>query len=163
MFRLFKAELEALRDAYHFVIIDCAPGISAVTEASIRLADLVLVPTIPDFLSTYGLKAFCHTLWRDDDAEAQFRPRRRPAVIATRRRPINEHTRFLERIQSEAESPERPFDLFKTVISESAAVAEGLKPASDGVPFTRKWSQPVVTCFGSLTREVMEALRDPRT
>ena len=46
-FRLSKQEFDV-------VIIDCAPGISVLTEVSIRLADLIVIPTIPDFLSTSG-------------------------------------------------------------------------------------------------------------
>ena len=43
--------LRPLRDDYELVFIDCAPGVSLVSDAVIRTSDLVLVPTIPTTLS----------------------------------------------------------------------------------------------------------------
>jgi hypothetical protein len=62
-------------------------------------------------------------------------------------------------MQAEADRPKPPFALFKTIIPEAAAIAEGLKPPANEIPFTRKWGQPIVNCFGGLTQEIMEALR----
>src|SRR5262245_46491384 len=45
LFRVMKEQLKHPGRKFDYILIDCAPGISAVTEASIRLADLVIVPT----------------------------------------------------------------------------------------------------------------------
>ena len=48
--------LRPMRDDYDLVFVDCAPGVSLVSDAVMRASDLVLVPTIPTTLSlrTYG-------------------------------------------------------------------------------------------------------------
>ena len=43
--------LRPLRDDYDLVFVDCAPGVSLVSDAVMRASDLVLVPTIPTTLS----------------------------------------------------------------------------------------------------------------
>ena len=43
--------LRPLRDDYDLVFVDCAPGVSLVSDAVMRACDLVLVPTIPTTLS----------------------------------------------------------------------------------------------------------------
>ena len=48
--------LKPLRGHYDLVFVDCAPGMSLVSDAAMRASDLVLVPMIPTTLSlrTYG-------------------------------------------------------------------------------------------------------------
>ena len=48
--------LRPMRGDYDLVFVDCAPGVSLVSDAVMRASDLVLVPTIPTTLSlrTYG-------------------------------------------------------------------------------------------------------------
>ena len=43
--------LRPMRDDYDLVFVDCAPGVSLVSDAVMRASDLVLVPTIPSTLS----------------------------------------------------------------------------------------------------------------
>ena len=43
--------LRPLREHYDLVFIDCAPGVSLVSDSVMRTSDLVLVPTIPTTLS----------------------------------------------------------------------------------------------------------------
>ncbi len=55
------------------------------TEVAVRAADLVLVTSIPDFLSTYGLNAFVETIWRRSGRQgSHIRPKSEPYVLVTR-------------------------------------------------------------------------------
>jgi cellulose biosynthesis protein BcsQ len=47
--------LDELADLYRYVLIDCPPGQTVLAEAAIRHSDLVLCPTVPDWLSYWGL------------------------------------------------------------------------------------------------------------
>jgi chromosome partitioning protein len=62
--RLFEQEFMPLGKTYDYVIFDCPPGISPLSEVAIRASDIVIVPTIPDFISVYGLNGFLRVFWR---------------------------------------------------------------------------------------------------
>ena len=42
---------------YDYILIDCPPNFNLVTKTAIIASDWVLVPTIPDYLSTLGIQA----------------------------------------------------------------------------------------------------------
>ena len=46
----------AITDKYDYVIIDCPPNFNIVTKTAIVASDRILVPAIPDFLSTLGIE-----------------------------------------------------------------------------------------------------------
>ena len=145
---------------YDYVLIDCAPGISAVTEASIRLADLVIVPTIPDFLSTYGLKSFCKNLWGGKSAGRSTlkRPKHLPHVLITRKRHVSEHERMTGAMQNERQAEEPSFVVFETIIPEAVGVSQALGWRGPPPTFTNKWGTSLVPLLSSLARETKEAL-----
>jgi chromosome partitioning protein len=62
--RNFLAEA---RNAYDFVFIDSAPGLSIFTECWLREVDFYLSPTKPDYISTHGLQFLGQFSQRDSE------------------------------------------------------------------------------------------------
>jgi len=160
---LIQEQLRQSAISYDYVLIDCPPDISALTEVSIRLADLVIVPTIPDFLSTYGLQAFCNSLWRGPLAQQSSLPppKRLPHVLVTRRRSTREHARTLIKMQNERFAADPAFQLLRTEVPETAAIPEALSKTGTSPAFTSKWGRQVVTVLDKLVRETKEVLNGP--
>ncbi|MCZ4080290.1 AAA family ATPase [Rhodococcus sp. H36-A4] len=52
---LLGAALEPVKDFYDFILVDCPPNVGPVTLNGLAMADGYIIPTIPDFLSTYGI------------------------------------------------------------------------------------------------------------
>jgi chromosome partitioning protein len=60
-----RSLLAEAREAYDFVFIDSAPGLSVVTECWLREADFYLAPAKPDYLSANGLQFLSEFSQRD--------------------------------------------------------------------------------------------------
>lgn len=160
LYAIIKEELKRARKSYEYILFDCAPGISVMTEVSIRLANLVIVPTIPDFLSTYGLNSFCSNLWSGPIADQSRlkKPKRPPHVLITRRRPTREHERTSERLRIEAAKDDAKFSVFRTEILERAAIAEALGRIDTHPTFSQKWRDGTDIMLADLVGEVREVL-----
>ncbi len=47
-----------LAKQYKYILVDCPPGQTVLAEAAIKCANLILCPTLPDWLSFWGLSSF---------------------------------------------------------------------------------------------------------
>jgi chromosome partitioning protein len=160
---VMSVQLAKARRNYDFILIDCAPGISVLTEVSIRLADLVIVPTIADFLSTFGLQAFCITLSDRGLAENIRKSPRLPHVLITRRRQVNIQARTTEKLRNEATAEKPAFKVFQTEIPEAVAIADALGQIDRYPIFSQKWGPVVVPLLSDLVHEIGDALNVDRS
>jgi cellulose biosynthesis protein BcsQ len=133
---LLTKELDELKAAFDIVVFDTAPGISALTEAALRASDIVVVPTVPDFISTLGLEAFCQAIWRADLADSVKTPRT-PWVIANRVRDVSHHAALLKEMRAEADAEDAGFKMFRIEIPYSDAI-EAASGGRDCDPVTQK-------------------------
>lgn len=155
---VMSVQLTKAKKDHDFLLIDCAPGISALTEVSIRLADLVIVPTIADFLSTFGLQAFCATLSDRGLADNVRRLARRPRVLITRRRQVNLQAETVALLRNETTAAKPAFDIFETEIPEAVAIAQALSQINKYPIFSQKWGYVVVPLLQQLVNEITEVL-----
>lgn len=162
LYLVMRDQLRRSQRRFDYVLIDCPPGISVFTEASIRLANMVIVPTIPDFLSTYGLLSFCSNLWTGDlakaDATKVVRKPARPHVLITRRRRIKQQNQIAAKLLNEKRKQRPNFHLFETEIPEMAAIAEALSKIDTYPAFSQKWRAGSARIFEMLANETKEAL-----
>jgi cellulose biosynthesis protein BcsQ len=164
MAKMLVNDLSRLCQHYDFIVFDCAPGISAFNEVAIKRSDLVIVPTIPDMLSTLGLAAFCKSVWQLNisGVAALARPKRPPWVLASIFRPtVREHQVTYEDLRREAEPSDAPFRLFNTKIAQSPDIPKALSlfPGNPDIAFptyTRKWGAKVISQMDDLKKEVFQ-------
>lgn len=161
LWKLLKAELESFDGEFDFIIFDCAPGISPLTEVAIRLSNLVVVPTIADYLSTLGLQAFCRSLWSGPTALRGVLPQPAllPHVLVTRwQQQVRQQIDTLEGMKIEVRSADAGFKLLKTKIPQAAALANALTLTGETPTFRNKYGPLICNTLNNLVQEVKGVL-----
>ncbi len=142
IWHLFSHEIQSLATDYDFIIFDCAPGISPVTEAAICMADLVMVPTIPDYLSVYGLDAFHGSIWAGKSGRSR-KPKSAPHILLTRTQDIRQHHSITQQLIEATQKPESPYRLIAARVPQSAGLSEALIKGGD-LTYTQKYTAKII-------------------
>lgn len=154
LWRLFRKEFAPLTEQFDYVLYDCAPGISPMTEIAVRACDLVVVASIPDFLSTFGLAAFFQTFWGHVTQSTLLAPRRRPHILATRvQKHLKQHRATLDRLYREAEDS-GAFRMLNTMVPQAAAFANALLQKDERPTLAAKYGTMVSTVIAPLVHEL---------
>ncbi len=114
--------LEEVRDSYDYIICDCPPNFNPVTKNSLWASDAYVVPTVPDFLSTYGialLQRSINKLFPRTSKDTPFIGPVLGGIILTRVRTNIKH----QEIYCQKVRDDYPGNVFKHVISDSVQIA----------------------------------------
>lgn len=160
MFELLRAELAPLLIRYDYIIFDCPPGISILTEIAIRMADLTIVPTIPDFLSVLGLDAFQQNVWSAlAKAEAALAtPLKPPYVLITKRKNLRVHNQKVAHLRQRCNADPVPYYIFNTEIPESQDIVKAVELIESFPTYAAKWGHVRPSLF-ALAEEIEAALK----
>lgn len=140
----FAAGLKSIWTAYDVVLIDCPPGISLFAEAALIASDVIIVPSIPDYVSRLGLIAFRRRALR------LIEDRRGGAsqllVLATK---VDE-TFSLHRSELEVMRDGLGDSLFKLAIPQHVDIARAAEWSETPRTFEQKYGEaaPVVQALG---------------
>lgn len=162
---VLKRDLDQARETYDYILIDCAPGISAFTEVAIRLSDLVIVPTIPDLISTIGLEAFCTSLWHGPAARRSSlpAPQRLPHVLATRVQTTKVCQDNVALMRQKADRDAPSFRMFATEIPQRTDFPRALATidaldAEETIAYRQKWGHSLVVLLDAFAEDVKGVL-----
>ena len=120
---LLELQLNDLRSDYDVILFDTAPGISAMTDAALRLLQVITVATVPDYVSNLGLLSFCRTVsWSSNDpANAK---KKLPWVAANKVKPSAHHQSMLKQMRDGAIGDDREFNMLQTIVPSSPEIDE---------------------------------------
>ena len=146
--------LAQAREAYDWVVIDCAPGLNLLTHAGICAADATMVVTVPDPLSVFGLNTFLGSIW--SVPFPGFRVPRSPLVLASRvvgSRTV--HKDYLARLANPG-SRVIPYTLMGTVIPETASLNRGQFFQNVLVSLVARYTNKVSPLVTALAQEITQ-------
>ena len=154
--RRLRDDFNLLKADYDVIICDCPPGISVMTESVLAASHLIIVPTIPDFMSTLGLDLFTGDIMqnlRDRDIESL------PVVLATRYDDTPHQKVVLQAMREAANSKEAEFEMFNTVIPLRTGFASNPIELGPDPTLAAKWPGEALGIIDKLLKEVQERLK----
>jgi len=142
-------------DRYDFVLIDCPPSMGLITLNGLRISDFFIIPTIPDFLSTYGIPQIIARVKDFSDTIAHtVTPL---GILATKyRSQSGVHNDQLRVLKQEKDAP-----LFKTVVPENNDIA-GAAEYKAVSTLRQKWGyRGQFDIYRALTKEILDSIQVP--
>jgi chromosome partitioning protein len=137
-YTVLQDALEQVHQEYDYIICDCPPNFNPVTKNALWASDAYVVPTIPDYLSTYGiglLQRSVRKLFSPTNHVTAFKGPVLGGIVLTRVRATKVHNHYCEAVRFDYKG-----EVFNQVISDSIAIAgaadehtpiSALNPAKD--------------------------------
>lgn len=147
---VLRRALRPVLEEYDYVLIDCPPSMGLVTLNGLRISHGYVIPTVPDFMSTYGIPQIVKRV-RDFSEELGESIEPWGIVISKYQGNSTVHVNQTRELRNNPENP----PVFDTVIYQSnqiAAAAEGAATAT----LRQKWGYAgQFDAYRELTKEIM--------
>ncbi len=125
-YTVLQRALDQVHHEYDYIICDCPPNFNPVTKNALWASDAYVIPTLPDFLSTYGialLQRSVQKLFAPTSHTAERRLLQAPGpvlggIVLTRVKATKLHSYYRDQVQFDYQG-----QVFKQIISDSIAIA----------------------------------------
>jgi chromosome partitioning protein len=120
-YNILLNHFEQIRNEYDYIICDCPPTFNPITKNALWASDAYVVPTVPDFLSTYGiglLERSVKKLLTTTTYTPAFKGPVLGGILLTRVKHTNVSRSYCEQVQFDY-----PRKVFKHMIKDSTVVA----------------------------------------
>ncbi|MGH6816600.1 MAG: ParA family protein [Hyphomicrobiaceae bacterium] len=156
IFAILRAQLDKIATEYDYILFDCPPGISVMTEVAIRISDLTIVPTIPDFLSILGLDAFSQNVWSQlaGGTAGLPVPRHLPHVLITKRKKLAVQDAKVKELRDRGASRQAGYRVLQIEMPESQRVSDALERIESFPNYAQKWDATLRTKLADLVDEM---------
>lgn len=151
---ILRRAIRGILDEYDYVLIDCPPNLGIITLNGLRISHGYIIPTIPDFVSTYGIPQIKARVRQfADNIGENIEPYGVALTKVDSRSTVHKNTSLRLR---KNEAP-----VFETIIPQSnqiAASGEFDETATTGTLRQKYGYQGQFDAFYSLTKEIMEVV-----
>ena len=156
--QVLETALKRRLDDWDYVLIDCPPNLGLITLNGLRISDAYIIPTIPDYLSTYGIPQIVRRVKAFADEINEDIP---PLGIVVTKFQTNSttHVNTDERLRYAAVMGNGP-DVFETVIPQGNAIAGAVEFTERGTLRQKYQYQGGFEAFRDLTVEVVAAAEE---
>jgi chromosome partitioning protein len=120
-YNILRRHFDQISHEYDYIICDCPPTFNPVTKNALWASDAYVVPTVPDFLSTYGiglLQRSVDKLFASTNHAPAFTVPILGGIILTRVKNTNLHSNYCKQVQFDYQG-----QVFTQMISDSIAIA----------------------------------------
>src|SRR5579883_552527 len=118
---ILQRYFDQIDEEYDYIICDCPPNFNPVTKNSLWASDAYIVPTVPDFLSTYGiglLQRSVNKLFAPIKQQAFQGPELGGIILTRIKSRVLLHAHYCNQVRTDY-----PGNVFKHVINDSVRVA----------------------------------------
>jgi len=136
-------------DNYDIVIVDCPPNLGIITLNGLRISKGYIIPTIPDFLSTYGIPQIIKRVNGFSDTIGE---EIKPLGIVVTKYQSNSvvHKSGLQRLQEKKDAP-----LFATKIKQANNIASAAEYFKRTRTLIQKYGSEFADSYRSLAQEMV--------
>ena len=152
---ILQRAVKSKLDNYDLVLIDCPPNLGIITLNGLRISHGYIIPTIPDYLSTYGIPQIVTRVKAFSDEIAE--PIIPIGVIANKYQANSTvHRTVLNQLRNDPKLPE----IFQTVISQRNQFAAAAEYQRYSRTFKQKYGYGLADEYLRLADQVSTKLED---
>ena len=118
-YTVLQRSFEQIHSEYDYILCDCPPNFNPVTKNALWASDAYVVPTVPDFLSTYGIGLLRRSVQKLFALTGStFTGPVLGGILLTRVKNTNLHNYYCNQVRFDY-----PDEVFTQMVSDSIAVA----------------------------------------